>query len=209
MNQIKRKLRSRRGASITFALLIFLVCAVVSSVVIVAATTAGGRLSGAKESNQRYFAVTAAADVLRDTLEGESSGATLITYTVGDDGNPDEDSLTVSPNAGLCAIASKWLFGGDAMSAITITPESTIENIDYSCTITPQLANGVLSFNIACTGGQVNSTGAYTLQANFASDIKDSVVDEATHTHRAKVSWQFIGLRKIRATGATGGTVTP
>ena len=40
MNGIGQKLRSDRGASITFALLLFLVCAVVSSVVIVAGTAA-------------------------------------------------------------------------------------------------------------------------------------------------------------------------
>ena len=73
MNRIRNKLQSRRGASITFALLLFLVCAVISSVVIVAASTAGGRLSTVREMDQRYYAATAAADVLRETLDGKTA----------------------------------------------------------------------------------------------------------------------------------------
>ena len=54
-------MKSERGASITFALLLFLVCAVISSIVIVAATTTSGRLSSLAKMDQRYYAVTSAA----------------------------------------------------------------------------------------------------------------------------------------------------
>ncbi|MBR1561236.1 MAG: hypothetical protein IJ646_13460, partial [Clostridia bacterium] len=65
MRTVKNKLGSQAGASITFALLIFLVCAVVSSVVVVAATAAAGRMSQLPEMDQRYYAVTSAAGLLR------------------------------------------------------------------------------------------------------------------------------------------------
>ena len=66
-----RKLKSKRGASITFALLLFLVCAVVSSVVIVAGTAAAGRMSQLAQMDQRYYAVTSAAELLRDLIDGK------------------------------------------------------------------------------------------------------------------------------------------
>ena len=69
MQAIKRKLRSRRGASITFALLLFLVCAVLSSVIIVAASTASGRMSKLAETDRRYYAVTSAAELMKDLLK--------------------------------------------------------------------------------------------------------------------------------------------
>ena len=69
MQAIKRKLRSRRGASITFALLLFLVCAVLSSVIIVAASTASGRMSNLAETDRRYYAVTSAAELMKDLLK--------------------------------------------------------------------------------------------------------------------------------------------
>lgn len=67
---IKNKIRSREGASITFALLIFLVCAIISGVVIVAGSTASGRMSQIAQTDQRYYAVTSAAGLLRDDIDG-------------------------------------------------------------------------------------------------------------------------------------------
>ena len=71
MNRSKKKIKSNNGASITFALLLFLMCAVISSVVIVAATAAGGRMSQLAESDQRYYAVASAVELLKDDFEGK------------------------------------------------------------------------------------------------------------------------------------------
>ena len=70
---IQSKLKSRRGASITFALLLFLVCAVVSTVVIVAASATAGRMSQRAATDQRYYAVTSAAGLLRDEFDGATA----------------------------------------------------------------------------------------------------------------------------------------
>ena len=70
--RISAKLKDRSGASITYALLLFLVCAVVSSVVLAAGTAASGRMSKAVETDQRYYAVTSAAGYLRKMIEGKS-----------------------------------------------------------------------------------------------------------------------------------------
>ena len=71
MQAIKNKIRSRRGASLTFALLLFLVCAVVGSVVLVAGTAASGRMSQIAEMDQRYYSVNSAARLLIDTIDGK------------------------------------------------------------------------------------------------------------------------------------------
>lgn len=82
MNAMKNKIKSQRGASITFALLLFLVCAIISSIVIVAATAVGGRASQMAELDQRYYAVNSAAELLRDVLEGQTVVVTTGTKTV-------------------------------------------------------------------------------------------------------------------------------
>jgi len=69
MQLIKKKIQSRRGASLTYALLLFLVCAVVGSVVLTAGTAASGRLSQIAEMDQRYYSVNSAARLLVDMLE--------------------------------------------------------------------------------------------------------------------------------------------
>ena len=73
MNAMKNKIKSQVGASITFALLIFLVCAVVSGVVVVAASTSAGRMSQLAQSDQRYYAVTSAGELLRGVFDNVAS----------------------------------------------------------------------------------------------------------------------------------------
>ncbi|MBQ7144708.1 MAG: hypothetical protein IJR65_06075 [Oscillospiraceae bacterium] len=106
---IRMKLRSARGASITFALLLFLVCAVVGSVVLAAGTAASGRLSRLNEQDRRYYAVTSAAGLFRDALDGQrytircsevvgQTSTTVYTYPVS--GEPTvSDPVTVTDGA--------------------------------------------------------------------------------------------------------------
>ena len=78
MRTIKKKLNSQRGASLTFALLLFLVCAVVGSVVLVAGTAASGRLAGLADYEQRFYAVNSAAELLAEEI---TFGKTTVTMT--------------------------------------------------------------------------------------------------------------------------------
>ncbi len=65
MKAIRQKLNSQNGASITYALLLFLVCAVVGSIVLTAGTASAGRFSGLSENDQQYYSVTSAAELFR------------------------------------------------------------------------------------------------------------------------------------------------
>ena len=55
-----------------FALLLFLVCAVLSAVILTAATASTGRLSGMADTDARYYAVTSAVDLVSGELENSS-----------------------------------------------------------------------------------------------------------------------------------------
>ena len=104
MHKLKQKLKSQTGASITFALLLFLVCAVVGSAVLVAGTAAAGRMSKVAEMDQRYYAVNSAARLLVDLMErdeiryqvkeavpaGQSTGGTGGDTTGGSDDSGEE-----------------------------------------------------------------------------------------------------------------------
>lgn len=68
---IKKKLRSDRGATLSMAMLLFLVCAIVGGVIIAAATAAAGRLSQIAETDRRYYNVTSAVQVLSEQIAGE------------------------------------------------------------------------------------------------------------------------------------------
>lgn len=79
MNRMLDKLRSGRGASITFALLLFLVCAVLSAVIVTTASTAAGRMSNMAEADQRYYSVTSACELLKELLDGETVSIVKVT----------------------------------------------------------------------------------------------------------------------------------
>jgi len=76
---VRKKLNSQRGASITIALLFFLICAVIGSVVLAAGTAAAGRVSSIAESDQKYKSVSSAAKMIRDWVDGKQ--VTVVTDT--------------------------------------------------------------------------------------------------------------------------------
>jgi hypothetical protein len=71
MNAIQRKIRAKSGVSIMAALLLFLVCAILCSVILAASTAAAGRMSKMAETDQRYYAVTSATELLKELLNGQ------------------------------------------------------------------------------------------------------------------------------------------
>ena len=113
MRAIRQKLASDRGASITFALLIFLVCAIISSVVIVAGTAASGRISQLAQMDQRYYAVNSAAELVRDLLEGQTITVTETVSTTTrrneyQDGTPVPETEETDTDTDL-----KYVYGDD------------------------------------------------------------------------------------------------
>ena len=192
MNAIKNKIRSRTGASISFALLIFLVCAVISSIVIVAASAASGRLSTVREMDQRYYAATSAAEALRDAFDGKS---VTLEYSTSDSG-----AVTVSrviPNAtGFLLNASKSIVDA-SVPVLSTTKTREVSGITYTCTVNGTLSGGLLTFDIAVNGGKL-SKGTYTLRVIFSSNVKTAdVTDTDAVTGRARISWKLNSIRKV------------
>ena len=69
---ISGKLRSNEGVSLSIALLLFLICAIVASIILTAGTAASGRLSKKAELDQKYYLVNSVADLLIEELEGKT-----------------------------------------------------------------------------------------------------------------------------------------
>lgn len=140
---VKKKLNSQRGASLSIALLLFLVCLAVSSVVLTAGTAAAGRLSELKKMDQRYYSVTSAAELVRDLVSSETVGgktvpSRTVTFTqtkttqttATTDGSGAVSSVsappevhTVTGDSLLSAATEKLIFGSgkDTMDAWLLT----------------------------------------------------------------------------------------
>ncbi len=68
IKKIYRKITSQRGASLSFAMMLLLVAAVVGAVLLHAATAAAGRVSQLAVADARYYSVSSAADIIEKEL---------------------------------------------------------------------------------------------------------------------------------------------
>ena len=197
MNRIRKKLASDRGASITFALLLFLVCAVVSSIVIVAATTASGRMSKLADMDQRYFAVNSAAQLLVDTLEMYGNDY-LVTESPNED-NPDEMDVKVSlrndPDTSLItpfSIPSREIVSNEEIrkyeDTLTLTI-TDIPNAKLNCKIDVNLEDDKLYFTVKNDDGRF----VYTIILTFIATIEDASEesDVIEGIKKTAVSWRL------------------
>lgn len=69
MEALKRKLNSRRGASILLALLFLLVCMMAGASVVMAAASNAGKIRSNKDEQQKYLILTSALTLLCDELQ--------------------------------------------------------------------------------------------------------------------------------------------
>ncbi|MBQ7603974.1 MAG: hypothetical protein IJU75_03380 [Clostridia bacterium] len=90
------RLGNIKGASITVALLFFILCAVIGSVVLTAGTAAAGRVRRLAEGDRSYRCVLSAAETLRDLIDGRQTEVLrtrLANYTVTSEYQVDEDGV--------------------------------------------------------------------------------------------------------------------
>lgn len=132
--RIVNKLRSRTGASITFALLLFLVCAVLCSVIITAATAASGRMSQIAETDQRYYAVSSAARLLQKQIDGKTVSIVEVAET--------EYSTTYT--AGVAGTAS----AGEPVTRTYIVVDKKANEIDEASDLIPGNMIGDKDFSV-------------------------------------------------------------
>lgn len=211
MNAMKNKIKSQKGASITFALLLFLVCAIISSIVVVAATAVGGRASQMAELDQRYYAVNSAAELLRDVLEDQTVVVTASTTTVSkldQDGNitpgqPSDKSYTMvlksnptdidisSAEDNLVSDAAKVLVGQKTDTKLaTLSLSASLaetEQASLTVTITPTIDKNNRRLYISVSNTDVTN-GAYTLVLTFKADIVENNNEYKTYSAPTPVS---------------------
>lgn len=93
--KIKSKLQSKRGVSIMLALLLLLVCLLAGVAALTASAANVGRHSYMRDTQQQYLAVSSAARLIKDQLDGlEIRGTYIFTAT-------DWDKARYDPLTGL------------------------------------------------------------------------------------------------------------
>ena len=133
MQAVRNKIRSRRGASLTFALLLFLVCAVIGSVVLTAGTVAAGRMAQVAEMDQRYYSVNSAARLLIDLIDGKEVTIVEIIEKNDDGSTPSpEYKYSVDDDDTINPFALGSIVNEAAYNMVKADPSSTISPVTYS-----------------------------------------------------------------------------
>ena len=191
---VKRKIEDNTGASITFALLLFLVCSMVSIVVVVAGSAAAGRMSQRAETDQRYYAVTSAVELLCDDFKGktvtveyvkEASATSVLDSAISVTGVKDADNipLTVANYAILEDVSKKLVSkiangagGSGTADNTTLTLSATgPQNSSLNCTIQVFVKpDGRVVFEVRNTIETGETKPVYTLQVVFDANISTS-----------------------------------
>lgn len=199
--RINSKIRSERGASITFALLLFLICAVLSAVMLVAGTTVSGRIKGLAQTDQRYYSVTSAAELFKDKLDDKA--VSRLTY-------PEDDGAVYTFDCEMNEVTSTLI------SNNTTTPSGTTSFAKYiagiyfggisgdSTTETLKLTTAEsddLTVNIAATvysNGDVDlvlsdSDNKYSVLMKFSADINitDPPLEKGSFSDPYEIRWHL------------------
>ncbi len=186
MHKLKQKLKSQTGASITFALLLFLVCAVVGSAVLVAGTAAAGRMSKIAEMDQRYYAVNSAARLLADTIQEKpleivkKETAEGLVYTIdgeifseSDSSNSSITSIPIEAAYWLGYLRSEKITESKQLK-LALSSNKTELNDGIAVTIDETInPDGSLIFEIRnATSG--TDTSQYGLRMSFSLDKQEN-----------------------------------
>ena len=160
-----KKIQSETGASLSFALLIFLVCTVVGSVILTSGTASSGRLSRLKDVDTRYYSVESAANLIRKTMDGRVVNAV---YEIEDDDITGDITFEVN--------------GDDDMfsSMLTEAVQSVIQKESISTPWHTLTFSGNLS---GTTLDQINATAMVKLNTNgIMNFVVSNTDDEETYS---------------------------
>jgi len=177
-NRTRRKLRSRRGASITFALLLFLVCTVLCSVIITASTASSGRMSQIAETDQRYYAVTSAAELLKDVIAGKTVSVVRVAEetcdTVYSSGVPGTPERVGAPVTTVYLVPDKR---AGEISETDLTAGSTVDSAEIT-TIPMDAAKKWVSGSLPLNDRKLELASSFSADAGMAFDALAVKIEE-------------------------------
>ena len=217
MQAIRNKLRSRRGASLTFALLLFLVCAVVGSVVLTAGTAASGRMSQIAEMDQRYYSVHSAARLLIDMMEKADVRVEKTVMT--DDSAADsykyfeknaDTETEVDITSGFTSIAMEAAYrianNKKISDAITYTLEPGIGDGDLKVTAKETLVpDGSILFELENADDESDHYVIHVRLAAKKQEKRELITDEHKELITTSLTWELSDVQSVWKTPSSGG----
>lgn len=132
--EVRKKLKSREGASLMAALLLFLICATVGSVILAAAASSMGRTSSPDtDANRQRYSLESASRVIINDILGDTAAADYQGLTVGINQTwyvhlSSADYATKQQNKATTLDSSYVSTESDLTSAVLYDSDSYIKN---------------------------------------------------------------------------------
>ena len=218
---VRVKLGDCSGSSLVIALVFFLICAIIGSIVLTAASANAKTVVSYKEAQQAEYAVTSAAGLWADWLNGSSAKWEFTDKGTPDDtGTPDFGKSTYRVDTAVnttyptdALIKSLWVnYGSDIWpcrnsSSYTIPTTFTVSarTLEGDTPISPVYAqvtfdrdfNIIVVFSLkAFTNGTVDSDSAYNLQLTMQATPTFDITGTLT-----EISWGSPEIVKLGTDG--------
>ena len=174
-NIVSKKLRSNDGATLLFALLFFVVCAVAGSIAMSSASGFTGSLVNVRDTDAEYYAVSSAAKYLIDALAGSEftiADKKTETYKSGNESEPTStyDAPTITYKDGeLKQTPSEGEESGDSL-VLNKLKECFKSYLDK--TGGDRWAS---SANFKYSGVAVNDDTTYTINVGSIDDLRTNL----------------------------------
>lgn len=186
-----KKLKNNSGATILMALLLILLAMAVGAVILTAAVSAAHHMKSDREAQQNYLTVSSAAELIRDSINGQTYERTL---TVTSEAVRDEEgnitgytvthNLEVEPTLPLPGPMGAWLSACIANSGDQNQLYANLQECSDTITVTVNTEDG----------------GLRPVQANFSAQkdgkiqVQLSLKPEAGKTDDCRMTLTMQGL---------------
>ena len=144
-------MKNNSGATILMALLLILLATAVGAAVLTAAVSAARHLRSDREAQQNYLTVSSAAELIRDSITGQTYQRTLTeihTFKEKEDGGVEENisrSVQMTPSDGkLKGVMGVWLADCIADKSDTTKDFARFQNCEDTITVTVDAGEGSL-----------------------------------------------------------------
>jgi hypothetical protein len=182
-NSMRKKLKSKSGASLVLAILVFLICALVGSSILAAATASSGTLTTAWQNDKDVYTLKSAEKLFEPYFEGQtwkSGSYTNIDSTTGKIKDVPASSTMDTLYQYMCIV--NYNNNGSANTVQTIT--YTLGNTSLNTTPVTATVTMDASYNITASFAMTGSSRTVELHLSAATGTGDT-----TRAKGAAVSW--------------------
>lgn len=212
MKRLLKKLRERRGASLVFALLIFLMCALAGTVALTAASANVGRYTHLEAEQRDYLSVASALELIQkemndsfaptvtvnygktETLDGLAAPAYTLTFS-----DPAASLISCSEYEKLLLLHSvpeEWYTAtnGDGVSLQKTVVEAAVPasfptNEAYRLHLDPGTPDPVWKDSLQDVVVVIDKDESYKLTMHFQVKRVDEATGDVTYSYPITVTW--------------------